>query len=61
MMSDSILSDAGSVFFAAWFLTIAAIAVKAFGRDLLRSQVESASSGNQTPLDRTRPDLPATR
>lgn len=35
MISDSLLFDAGSVFFAAWGLVIAALSVAAFGRDLL--------------------------
>jgi hypothetical protein len=61
MMSDSILADAGSYFFLVWSLTIGAVTVKVFGRDLIPSRVESDSSGNSAALDETRPVPPATR
>ncbi len=35
--SDSFLSNAGWLFFAAWSMVIAALCVTAFGRDLLPS------------------------
>jgi hypothetical protein len=35
MMSDSFLSDAGWLFFAAWSVVIGAVSIAAFGRDLL--------------------------
>ncbi len=35
MISDSLLFDAGFLFFAAWGLIIAALSVAAFGHDLL--------------------------
>lgn len=35
MLSDSFLSDAGWLFFAAWSVIVAAVSIKAFGRDLL--------------------------
>jgi hypothetical protein len=37
-MIDSFLFDAGSVFFAAWALTLTSLCVVAFGRDLLPSK-----------------------
>lgn len=38
MLSDSFLSDAGWLFFAAWSVIVAAVSIKAFGRDLLPSK-----------------------
>lgn len=35
MVSDSLLFDASSLFFAAWFAVIAAVGLAAFGRDFL--------------------------
>jgi hypothetical protein len=61
MMSDSILSGAGALFFATWSLTIGAVTVKAFGRDLLFYRAESNSSQNPSSPDKTRPVPPATR
>ena len=52
MMSDSFLSDAGSLFFAVWSLVIGAVTLKAFGRDLLSSKAASDASGK--PLDEAR-------
>lgn len=40
MMSDSFLSDAGSLFFAIWSLIIGAVTLKAFGRDLISSRFD---------------------
>lgn len=37
-MIDSFLFDAGSVFLAAWALTLTSLCVMAFGRDLLPSK-----------------------
>ena len=37
-MIDSFLFDAGSVFLAAWALTLTSLCVVAFGRDLLPSK-----------------------
>ena len=45
MMSDSFLSNAGSVFFAFWSLIVAAVGVAAFGRDLLPPKAHLNSSG----------------
>ncbi len=44
MMSDSFLSDAGSLFFAIWSLIIGAVTLKAFGRDLISSKARSDTS-----------------
>lgn len=41
MISDSLLFDAGSVFFAAWGLVIAAVSVAAFGRELLPAKASN--------------------
>jgi hypothetical protein len=38
MMSDSFLSDAGWLFFAAWSVVIGAVSIAAFGHDLLPSK-----------------------
>lgn len=48
MMSDSFLSNAGSVFFAFWSLVVGAVGVAAFGRDLFptRQKVVSDSAHN---------------
>ena len=35
MTADTFLFNAGSIFFAAWIVIIAAITIPAFGRDLL--------------------------
>ena len=59
MMSDSFLSDAGSMFFAVWSLIIAAVTLKAFGRDLLSSKAASDASGK--PLDKARRLPPGAR
>jgi len=39
MLSDSFLSDAGWLFFAAWSAVVAAVSLAAFGRDLLPSRL----------------------
>ena len=44
MMSDSLLFDAGWLFFAAWSVIIGAVGVTAFGRDLLPSKATLESS-----------------
>ncbi|HKT88945.1 MAG TPA: hypothetical protein VJQ59_10940 [Candidatus Sulfotelmatobacter sp.] len=41
MMSDSILTDLGSLFFFVWSAVIAGVSIAAFGRDLLPSRVRS--------------------
>jgi len=59
MMSDSFLSDAGSLFFAIWSLIIGAVTLKAFGRDLISSKAASDRSGKA--LDKARPLPPGAR
>jgi hypothetical protein len=54
MMSDSFLSDAGWLFFAAWSVVIGAVSIAAFGHDLLpsRTVIKSrfrANSSNSGP------------
>ena len=51
MMSDSFLSDASWLFFAAWSVVVAVVGVAAFGHDLLPSRVVD-------PLTETRPSDP---
>lgn len=60
MMSDSILTDAGSLFFAAWSLVIAALMLKAFGRDLLPSRAKSSTTRSPS-LDKPHPFPPDAR
>lgn len=60
MMNDSILTDAGALFFAAWSLIIAGLLLKAFGRDLLPYRTESGTT--RTPsLDKPHPFPPDAR
>lgn len=42
-MSDSILTDLGSLFFVGWSVVIAAVSLAAFGRDLLPSIARTSS------------------
>jgi len=42
IMSDSFLSDAGWLFFAAWSVVVGAMGILAFGRDLLPSKARSS-------------------
>lgn len=48
MMSDSLLFDAGSLFFAAWIVVVAAVSLAAFGRELLptKARLEPANESN---------------
>lgn len=47
MLNDSILTEAGALFFAAWSLVIAVITVKAFGPDLLPSRAASEEAASR--------------
>ena len=52
-MGDSYVFDAGWFFFAAWSVMLALVAVTAFGRDLIPSQVRRqclARAGRPEPL-----------
>jgi hypothetical protein len=58
-MSESFLSDAGSLFFAAWILIVAAVSIVAFGRDLFPPKAHidtsrpSSASGTFPGIDPT--------
>ena len=68
MMSDSLLFDAGSLFFAAWIVVIAAVSLAAVGRELLPTKAclepanESNAPGSRYAPGRTaeggRPHIP---
>jgi hypothetical protein len=60
MMNDSILTYAGSVFFAAWSLVIAGLTLKAFGRELLPSRAKSGTTRSAS-LDKPQPFPPDAR
>jgi hypothetical protein len=51
-MSDSILTDLGSLFFVVWSLVIAAVSIAAFGRDLLSSVARARSEPKSFPVRR---------
>lgn len=58
MTSDSFLSNAGWIFFAAWSVVVAAVSIAAFGRDLLpfRARIESLpGSRHSDPVPRANP------
>jgi hypothetical protein len=52
MMSDSFLSNAGSLFFAVWSIVVAAVSLAAFHRDLFPSKAPLDSSPAAQPSDR---------
>jgi len=54
MVGDSILSDAGWVFFAAWSVIVAAVSLAAFGRDLLPSRMRLEPPPEARPIDPAR-------
>ena len=63
-MSESFLSDAGSLFFAAWILVVAAVSLVAFGRDLFpskRTLTPSRPSSSSDTVHTTSPPISATR
>jgi hypothetical protein len=51
MMSDSILSNAGWLFFAAYSAVVAVVNWAAFGRDVLVAQAELDSPQKNRPAD----------
>jgi hypothetical protein len=53
-ISDSFLSDAAWLFFAAWTVMVAAVTVAAFGRDLLPWTADLNPSAESEP-DQVRP------
>ena len=55
-ISDSLLSDAAWLFFAAWTVMVAAVTIAAFGRDLLPWTVEvNPARPIPSPTDQVRP------
>jgi hypothetical protein len=54
-ISDSLLSDAAWLFFAAWTVMVAAVTIAAFGRDLLPWTVDVNPAPNSQPTDQVRP------
>ena len=55
MMSDSLLFDAGWLFFAAWSVIIGAVGLTAFGRDLLPPKTPLDSPATARPADPAQP------
>ena len=55
LMSDSLLFDAGWLFFAAWSVIIGAVGLTAFGRDLLPSKAPLDSPPNPSPVEPAQP------
>lgn len=59
--SESFLSNAGWLFFAAWTAVIAAITIAAFGRDLLPWSTHLDSAPKPQPSKQVRPTHPTAR
>jgi hypothetical protein len=55
MMSDSILSNAGWLFFTAYSVIVAVVNWAAFGRDVLPADAEVDSSPKNRPADPAQP------
>ncbi len=55
MISDSLLSDAGFLFFTAWTVMIGAVSLAAFGSDLLPSKISPDPSNKPQALERVLP------
>ena len=55
MMSDSILSNAGWLFFAAYSAIVAVVNWAAFGRDVLPAKAQVDSSQKNRPADPAQP------
>jgi hypothetical protein len=53
-VSDSFLSNAGWLFFAAWTAIIAALGIVAFGRDLLPRRPQLDPADKPQPTDHVR-------
>ncbi|HEX3820997.1 MAG TPA: hypothetical protein VHW45_11715 [Candidatus Sulfotelmatobacter sp.] len=54
-MSETFLSDAGSLFFAAWIVVVAAVGIVAFGRDLFPAKAHLEASRPSSAADVVRP------
>jgi hypothetical protein len=50
-MGESFLSDAGSIFFAAWILVVAGVSIVAFGRDLFPSKAHFDAPRQSRPTN----------
>jgi hypothetical protein len=63
MTIDSILFDAGSLFFAAWIAVITGVSLAAFGRDLLPSKahLHPNPTGESHSADPARPSRSTAR
>jgi hypothetical protein len=55
MLSDSILSNAGWLFFAAYSAIVAVVNWAAFGRDVLSAKAEVDSPQKNRPADPAQP------
>lgn len=58
--SESFLSNAGWLFFAAWSALITAISIAAFGRDLLPWSAHLDTASKSQPPQQSRPTHPKT-
>jgi hypothetical protein len=61
MTIDSILFDAGSLFFAAWIAVITGVSLAAFGRDLFPSKPHLHPTGESHSADPARPSQSTAR
>jgi hypothetical protein len=61
MMTDSFLSDASWVFFAAWSVVVAVVSIAAFGRDVLPSKASVDAVHQSRPPDPIQPGKSAIR
>jgi hypothetical protein len=59
--SESFLSNAGWIFFAAWSAIVTAISIVAFGRDLLPWTARLDSAPSSQPPKQVRPTHPTAR
>ncbi|HZC23876.1 MAG TPA: hypothetical protein VE866_11105 [Candidatus Binatia bacterium] len=55
MLSDSILANAGWLFFAAYSATVAAVSIAAFGGDVLPAKVQLNSPPKSRAVDPAQP------
>ena len=54
-LSDSFLSNAGWLFFAAWSVMVGAVSIVAFGCDLLPQRAHLNPAPKSQPTDQVRP------
>jgi len=59
-LSDSFLSNAGWLFFAAWTAVVAAVSIVAFGRDLLPRRANLNPAPKAQPADHVHPTQSST-